>query len=244
VKTLIRQPLLWFALASLSVFALHARFGAKDPHTIQVPPGLGSEGERWKLRQAAEREARALELWRDDPQAIALARERVAALRARPVAPPTDAELREFLERHREAFDRPELYAFEQVFFDPRRGDADARARAAQRELEAGGDPAKLGDPFRFPAVLTAEPAARVRAVFGQAFLDGLSKARPGTWQTLRSPDGVHLVRLVKKTAGRRIDVADARSELARAYELEQRAVREREALERAESEYRFVDEP
>ncbi len=244
MKSFVRQPLLWFALASLSVFALHARFGAEDPRTIRVPPGLGSEREPWKLRQAAEREARALGLWRDDPQALALALERVAALRARPLAPPTDAELGEFLERHREAFDQPELYAFEQVFFDPRRGDAEARARAAQRELEAGGDPVKLGDPFRFPVALTAEPAARVRAVFGDGFLDALSKARPGAWQTLRSPDGVHLVRLVKKTAGRRIDVADARSELARAYELEQSAIREREALDGAAREYRFVDEP
>jgi hypothetical protein len=239
-----RQPLLWFTLSSAALFAWHARFGAKDTHTIVVPRGLGSESERWKLQQAAQREARELGLWRDDPQALAIARERVAELRARPADEPTDAELGDFLERHRDAFDQPELYTFEQVFLDPRRGDLEARGRAVRAELENGGDPRKLADPFRFPAVLTAEPAARVRAVFGKDFLDALSKAPPGTWQTLRSPDGAHLVRLVKKTAGRRVTVAEARSELTRAYELERAANREREALDAAAHEYRFEDEP
>jgi len=239
-----RQPLLRFALSSAALFAWHARFGAKDAHTIAVPRGLGSESERWKLQQAAQREARELGLWRDDPQALAIARERVAELRARPAAEPTDAQLGEFLERHRDAFDRPQLYAFEQVFLDPRRGDPETRARAVRAELENGGDPGKLTDPFRFPAVLTAEPSARVRAVFGKDFLDALANAQPGTWQTLRSPDGVHLVRLVKRTAGRRASISEARTELLRAYELERAANREREGLDEASREYRFVDVP
>jgi parvulin-like peptidyl-prolyl isomerase len=83
-----------------------------------------------------------------------------------------------------------------------------------------------------------------VRAVFGKDFLDALSNAEPGAWQTLRSPDGVHMVRLVKKTAGRRVSVAEARKGLVRAYELERAANREREGLDAASREYRFEEVP
>jgi len=238
------QPLLWFSLASAGIFWLHARFGAGDPRSVVVPSGLGSAREGWKLRQAAEREARALGLWRDDPLALDIARERVAKLRARPPSEPSDAELAAFLERHRDAFDEPERYAFEQRFFDPRRGDPEARSRAALGRLEDGANPGELGDPFRFPAVFEAEPVARVRAVFGAEFAEALARAKPGVWQALRSTDGVHLVRLVRKMPARRVSVADVREELARAYALARAAESERGALREAAGEYRFVEEP
>jgi peptidyl-prolyl cis-trans isomerase C len=260
---LLRDPLLLFLGLAAGVFVFEAVRGRADERTISVPPGLRAELERrlsaelgrapsaeeragafahWKVDQAAAREAIALGLGRDDPQVTALLRARVAALRSLAVPEPSEQELTAFLESQRSAFEQPALHDFDQVFFDGHEPGAESRAQASLSALERGADPKALGDPFRFGSSLRGESLARVRSVFGPEFASRLAQAEPGRFYLARSSEGLHAVRLLKKSEGRMPALSEVRARVVAAWKLERRAAAEREALRALVAEYRFVD--
>ena len=252
-----------FSILAAGVFAIGTAGGRADERTIVITPAVTAELERaltqelgraptaaeriqalerWKLDEAAAREAVALGLGRDDPQVLSLLRERVAEA-AVPSAPaPSERELEAYLESHRAAFERPERYDFEQVFLDPQKPGAEARARSILSALEAGAAPTSLGDSFRFGYALVGESFARVRAVFGPEFAEALSRAEPGRWQIVRSAAGLHVVRLLKKFAGRSPALGDVEKEVSAALEAERKTAHERAALRALVARYRFVE--
>jgi hypothetical protein len=259
----LRDPLLLFLGMAASLFVWEALRGRADERTIRVPSGLRAELERrlsaelgrapsaeeragslarWKVDQAAAREAVALGLGRDDPQLMALLRARVADQRSAAVPEPSEQELAAFLERQRRAFELPALHDFDQVFFDVQKPLAESRAQAALSALEHGTDPAALGDPFRFGSALRGESLARVRSVFGAEFADRLAQAEPGRFYLARSSEGLHAVRLLKRFGGRMPALSEVRPRVVEAWKLERRAAAERDALRALVGEYRFVD--
>jgi hypothetical protein len=259
----LRDPLLLFLALALGVFVFEALSAPADERTISVPPGLRAELERrlsadlgrapsaeeragafarWKVDQAAAREAIALGLGRDDPQVTALLRARVAARRRAAVPEPSEHELSAFLESQRPAFEQPALHDFDQVFFDVQKPGAESRAQASLSALERGADPRALGDPFRFGSSLRGESLARVRTVFGPEFAARLAQAEPGRFYLARSTEGLHAVRLLKKLEGRMPALSEVRPRVVEAWKLERRAAAERDALRALVGEYRFVD--
>lgn len=259
---LAREPLVLFSLLAIAVFGLaHVRARPSDD-TIIVPralrgelatklaaelgrPPTPSERERalehWKLEQAAAREGFAFGLERDDPRVLSLLRERVAARRAKPVPEPTAAELTAFYEAHRASFAHPELYDFEQVFFDGRTSDAQTRARANLPVLEGGVAAESIGDPSRFGTSLRAVPLARVRATFGPEFAERLASAEPGAWQIARSSEGWHALRLLQKTPARQVALSELRPRLVDEWKREQATRAAHDALQALLDEYQFV---
>jgi hypothetical protein len=259
----LRDPLLLFLSLAAGVFVFEAVRGRTDERTISVPSGLRAELERrlsaelgrvpsaaeraaalarWKVDQAAAREAIALDLGRDDPQVTALLRARVAARRSAAVPEPSEQELTAFLDSQRAAFEQPALHDFEQVFFDLQKPGAESRAQATLLALERGADPKSFGDPFRFGSPLRGESLARVRTVFGPVFAARLAQAEPGHFYLVRSSEGLHAVRLLKKSEGRMPALSEVRPRVVAAWKLERRAAAEREALRALVAEYRFVD--
>jgi len=149
--------------------------------------------------------------------------------------PPSEEALRQFYEGSPQRFTIPERVTFEQVFFSPQmRGEAlDTDVAAGLAALQAGADPAEVGD--RTPLQLRFEEAARERVavLFGDELTEALFGAEPGSWSgPYRSDFGLHLVRLVAHQPPRLPPFAEVRDQVLETYAAEQRG-------ERNEAEYR-----
>lgn len=158
-------------------------------------------------------------------------------------APPDEAELRAWLDRHGDRFAFPGAVAFEQVFFDPaRRRDAGTDAQRALASLAAGS--AAAGDPPPIPAGGVHTPAGIARYL-GDDFAAALLRLPPGIWSgPLASPLGLHLVRVVRLDPPRPATLAEARARATAAILDERRAAALRAGLERLRRGFTIVGAP
>jgi hypothetical protein len=137
------------------------------------------------------------------------------------VPEPTDAQLQSWLDAHPAQFAVEPRYSFEQVFLDPsKRGaslDDDAAALLLQLRRGPIADLAATGDPLLLAHQVEDASAADIHARFGASFASALDTLAPGTWQgPVTSGYGVHLVRLIKRDAGRPPTLDDARADVRR----------------------------
>lgn len=102
---------------------------------------------------------------------------------------PDPGELQAWLAAHRERYDEPRRFAFEQVALAD---GADAAALLAAARA-AGSLPDTLTPRVRR---YTWRSRDAIAAVFGDAFADGLAAAAPREWVLLQSADGAHLARV------------------------------------------------
>jgi len=131
---------------------------------------------------------------------------------------PDDAELRAYLERHRNRYLQPARVTFDHVYLARARGgnalDRDARrllARLGARATPAA-EAVRLGDPFPFGSHMTVQSARDLARIFGIDFAAAVLALEPGTWAPVGSPYGVHLVRITEKIPARMPDLAVVRS--------------------------------
>jgi len=117
------------------------------------------------------------------------------------LTPPTEEELLAYFEVHRTSYQRPTLYTFTQVFFDPdKRGDATLDdAQAVKETLIAQGDaiddPGALGDGLMLQNYYPQKDRAEIQRNLGSGFTDTLLTLAPGQWHgPILSGFGVHLV--------------------------------------------------
>jgi hypothetical protein len=102
----------------------------------------------------------------------------------------TDDELRKWFEAHREKYDEPSRYDFDEAALA---GDAtEAQVRDFVKELNAG----TPGDAKAGLRVFKGRPQVNLVQSYGQEFADSLAKAPPGQWQALRTKDGFRAMRL------------------------------------------------
>jgi len=225
LKALLREPLLHFLLLGALLFAVDAwrrpaeRAGGGEivvtearvrtlaqnfARTWQRPPTreeLDGLVESHVREEVMVREALALGLDRDDPiirrrlqQKVEFVSDQAAAL-----APPTDADLKSYLERNADAFRREPRVTFVQVYLDPAKRGAALPADAARLRDQLAAksiDAARAGDPLMLlDARYVDAPQAEVARLFGAEFTDALVRLRPGAWSgPLPSGYGVHLV--------------------------------------------------
>lgn len=174
------------------------------------------------------REGVTLGLDRNDPviQRRVLQKLAVLSEEQSSLSPPTDAELDAYLQTNATRYALPPILSFEQVLFDPMRRGAELQAdfNAALAELNAGADPATLGDSSLLPARVVAMPLDRVARDYGDEFSAGLQALPIRAWQgPIRSGFGVHAVRIDSKAEGRAASLEDARAAVERDWENDRR---------------------
>jgi PPIC-type PPIASE domain len=211
----LREPLLHFVVLGGLLFAVDrvvvARAG--DPHTIVVGADVDNEAiETFKAIRGHEPNREELEalhhVWLDNEvlyrEGLALQvdkgdtaiRERVifkalSVIDSSVKLPPIDeTALRKWFDGHREKYDEPARYDFEEAALSGK--SSEAAVRAFVEELN-GGTP---GDAQAGLRVFKARPAATVVQSYGAEFAKTLAAAPVGKWVALQTHDGWRAIRL------------------------------------------------
>lgn len=254
LKRIVAEPLFHFLLVALAIFGFYALLnrGAVDgqdevrvsaPKVEQLAALFAKTWQRPPTAQELKgliddhvaeeiyyREALARGLDKDDATIRRRMRLKMDYLEEAETATltPSDAQLDAYFKAHAAAYALDPQYAFQQIFFSPRRRgdriDADAAAILADIKAKPPGDASALGDetllPFESP-LATKEEIARV---FGQSFADALDKAPVGEWSgPFVSAYGLHVVKVSEKARGRMPTLAEARAAVARDWTNEER---------------------
>jgi peptidyl-prolyl cis-trans isomerase C len=240
-----REPLLHFVLIGALLFAFTALRQEKQEHAeIRISAGevaqLAAFWETQSQRKPSAEELRGLIEERIDEEVLAreavrlgldrddvIVRRRLAQKMAfvsddlTLVAEPADTELRAYFDTHRESYATPDLYALRHVYFNPdRHGMAlDSDALRALQRLARGANANEMGDPFMLPRELADVSRDDIARDFGSAFADAVTGTAPGAWAgPVRSPFGVHLVKLESHTPRSAASFEDVRDRVREAY--------------------------
>jgi hypothetical protein len=218
----LREPLLHFIVLGGVVFGIdHFVAGrAGDPHAIVVGPDVDREAREtfkaargrepnveelealhrvWLDNEVLYREGLALQVDRGDP-AI---RERVifkalSVIDSNVHVPPADDKvLRAWFDAHRDKYDEPARYDFEEAALS---GD---NPEAAVRDFVDALNSGVPGDAKAGLRVFKGRPRASLVESYGPEFASTLAKAQPGTWQALRTRSGWRAMRLDAVTPAR-----------------------------------------
>jgi len=220
VPAWLREPLLHFVVLGGALFGIDHLLALRtdDPRVIVVSAEVdaqarqlfkGSRGrepnadelaalrQTWLDNEVLYREGLAMQLDRGDT-AI---RERVifkalSTIDANTRLPPYDDKLlRDWFEAHRQKYDEPARFDFQEAVLA---GDVtEAAVRAFVTELNAGAP----GDARAGLRVYKARPQPTLAQSFGPEFAARLAHAAPGQWQAMPTPDGWRAIRLDGMTA-------------------------------------------
>jgi hypothetical protein len=211
----LREPLLHFVVLGGVLFAAdHFLIGkADDPHTIVIGAEVNSEARStfksargreptkdeldalhrvWIDNEVLYREGLALQVDKGDP-AI---RERVifkalSVVDANVHVPTADAKvLRAWFESHRDKYDAPARYDFEEAALS---GDS---SEAAVREFVTALNSGTPGDSKAGLRVFKARPQGSLAESYGPGFAAALQKVPPNTWQAIQTRDGWRAIQL------------------------------------------------
>jgi hypothetical protein len=245
------DPLLHFLLIGGALFAVLSWFDAdsgpneqvlitaarvaelsRTAELLQGRPPTRDELERLVRDAIREevyyREALALGLDVDDTIVRQRLIEKMRELTENVVDPlPADTDLEAWFEDNAERFRIPELVSFDHIFFSPeQRGDSIvADAEAAVTVLQAGGDPAGIGDRTPLSGRFEAADRARVRTLFDDPLTDAVFAATLNTWiGPFESGFGWHVVRVTERTAARDPAFAEVEDRVREVYAAEQLA--------------------
>ena len=192
------------------------------------------------------REARALGL-DNDVVIRRLLIEKIRILLARdPTAQqPTEEELQDYLQRHRDRFEQPAELTFSHIFLsETARGaqlETDARATLLQtRSLSPASSPVlDLSDPFSLGLQMHAYSRNRITARFGKPFADKAFALAPAMWSDpIASPYGLHLVWVEEKSAPKLPKLAAVRQSVMEGVQKERAAVQLRRGVARVRGLY------
>lgn len=211
----LREPLLHFVVLGGVLFGVDHFFAANadDSHTIVVGADVDSEAREtfkaargrepkpeelealhrvWLDNEVLYREGLALQVDKGDP-AI---RERVifkalSVIDSNVHVPPADDKvLRAWFDGHRDKYDEPARYDFEEAALS---GDS---SEAAVREFVTALNAGAPGDAKAGLRVFKARPQASLVESYGPEFARALAAAPPNTWQAIRTRDGWRAMRL------------------------------------------------
>lgn len=253
-RRILREPALHFVALGLGLFALHAAVAGPPEEPLAVAASrveAAREGLRARLgrepgtdelaaalREALDEdrlyhEALRLGLDRDDP---IVRRRLVQKLRliyeaGADEAEADDAALIGLRDADPGRYATPARVALTQVpVARDRHADPVAAAREIVGRIEAGADPAGLGDPGPHARQLGLRPLVDYGRLFGAEFVAGLQDMPEGTWSVVPSPFGAHAVRIEARVAAGEASLAALRGRLRSDLAEQRRA----EALEAA----------
>jgi peptidyl-prolyl cis-trans isomerase C len=261
-----RDPLVHFAILGAGLFALHRWLappsatrqirvseavlrGLQDEHnrrtgTIPTAEEERALVERYVSNEILYREALAQGLDRGD---IIVRRRLVQKMQfllenLEAPAEPTDAELQTFLDGHRDRYRVPERMSFTHIYLSTdRHGAETATLLAALRaRIDAGEDPATLGDPFLHGTTFTQRTASEITNLFGADFVRSLAAVTPENWSgPVASSFGLHLVRVTQREPSRDARLDEVRAAVHRDWEEQRRSDAQQAALQRLREQYR-----
>lgn len=218
VKSLLREPLLHFLVLGALIFiadwavrsdANNARIividdGVRNNLTTLFREGQGREPtpeelkalvDRWIYEEVMYREALALGLDKGDQMFRSRLELKMRALLIDNVTldPPTDDELRQWLDSHRDRYAAPRRFDF--VQFKIVGDDAEARTKATEiaAHLTGADVPSEYRDDVR---IYRDRSRDNIASVFGEAFTNGLLGAA-GKWVPVQSNTGWHVARML-----------------------------------------------
>ena len=267
---LIREPLAQFLVLGALLFVYFEwKGGGSGPGStrISITPGLVSHlasgfARTWQRpptdaelkglvddyvkEEIATREATAMGLDRDDTIIRRRLRQKMEFLvdEAVDATPPTDAEIRAWLEKHPGAFHPEPQVALRQVYVSVRRGGASAPVEAQRllARLRAAGPDARidaLGDASMLPRELPLGPLSEVTRAFGTEFAARIDAIEPGRWTgPVESPYGLHLVLVSERVAAAPPALADVRPLVERELLAERRGTQLQALYERLLQKY------
>ena len=262
---LVREPLVHVVLLGVVLFGLHRWVAPpKASQEIVVPAdalgGLRDDFRRRTGRMPSATDEQALvDAYVDDEilvregMALGLDRGDVVVRRrliqkmglllenTEQVPAPTDAELQAYLAAHTSRYATPPRVSFTHVFVSAQRaGDrVGSEAEALRTQLDAGADPATLGDPFLRGREFRLHAQGELASIFGAPFATDVMALPEGAWSApIRSTFGLHLVRVSEKRAGTAPDLAAVREQVEREWRVERRATLDREARARMRARY------
>lgn len=211
----LREPLLHFMILGGLLFAAdhYLVTRADDPHTIVIGDDVAKEAiETFQAARGHEPNAEELEalrrVWLDNEvlyrEGLALQvdkgdtaiRERVifkalSVIDSNVKLPAiNDAQLRQWFEAHREKYDEPTRYDFDEAALTGE--NPEAAVRDFVKELNAG----TPGDAKAGLRVFKNRPHSNLVQSYGAELADALEKATPGLWQALQTKDGWRALRL------------------------------------------------
>ena len=257
-----REPLLQFLVIGLVLFGvnslLHGGDNAEAPDAITISEGRvqqiaesyramsGRLPNRTELdtlvddfidEEIAYREATAMGLDLGDTivrrrmrQKLTFLAEDVAASKE-----PDETALRQYLADHREDYRIPARIGFRQVMVnsDNRGETAQTDAEDILRQLNAGADPAALGDPSMLPKALPLSNEDNIALMFGPSFAASVvDHAGEGWFGPVKSPIGLHVVEITRREPARDPSFEEVRSRLESDW-IEARRAEAREAFEK-----------
>jgi hypothetical protein len=261
----VREPLVHVVVLGMLVFGLHRWVAPpKASQEIVVPAdalaGLRDDFRRRTGRMPSATDEQALvdayvndEILVREGLALGLDRGDVVVRRrliqkmelllenTEPVPAPTDAELAAYLAAHPARYASPPRVSFTHVFVSAQRaGDRVGReAEALRTQLDAGADPATLGDPFLRGRDFRLHAQAELASIFGAPFATEVMALPEGVWSApLRSTFGLHLVRVSEKRAGTAPELSAVREQVEREWRVERRAALDRETRARLRARY------
>ena len=211
----LRDPLVFFLLAGAGLFVIADWFGEDEiSYAIELSPqALQRLSDQWNMQMRRPpsseelnglveqhikeeiyyREAQRLDLETNDTivrrrmvQKLTFLTEDIATATA-----PTETELLQYYETHRETYMRPKRVSFKHRYFSKdRRQDAQADAVRAVKKADL------VGDPFMLQREYALRSAREIRDLFGQEFSDKLmTLTKSANWQgPIKSAYGWHPV--------------------------------------------------
>ena len=115
----------------------------------------------------------------------------------------------------------------------------DAVAAGLRDRLDAGADPATLGDPFLRGRELRLHSQSEIAGIFGPQFAAAVMQLPENVWsQPIRSTFGAHVVRVTEKKPGTPPALATMRQRVERDWKDERRQELNREARARLRQRY------
>ena len=271
MRKLLREPLIHFLVLGavlFLVFGLTAESDQPQERRIVVTSGqveqLAGQFSRTLLRPPTPteleglvkeyvrgeiyyREAQAMGLGQDDPYVrnrLALKLE-VLLDDLSAEAEPGDEELTRFLAAHTERFADPARLSFRQVYLNPGRyPDPAAEAQRLLGLLRDGADPGALGDVSMLIPGLDAASPDEIARQFGGDFAEALEGLEPGGWVgPVRSPFGIHLVRVTQHQPARQPALAEVRDAVLAEWRDQRRRAAKEQAYQRLRERYEVVME-
>ena len=270
VGKLVREPLVQFLVLGGLLFAYFEwRSGGSGPGStrISITPGLVEHlasgfAKTWQRpptdaelkglidehvrEEIATREATAMGLDRDDTIIRRRLRQKMEFLVEDAVdqAPPSDAELQQWMEKHADALRAEPQVALRQVYLSTERRGASARIEAEKllTSLRSAGPDARidaLGDASMLPRELPLGPLSEVTRAFGTEFAARIDALEPGQWSgPVESPYGLHLVLVPGRIEPAPLALADVRPLVERELLAERRRTQLQALYERLLERY------